>query len=91
VDQDDAGLVETARTGIHNTMGIDQEPDVTLVKRWERGIPSYAPGHIARVEATFARAAQIPGLHLNCNAYRGVAMNDCVRNSRELAARIAAS
>ena len=30
----------------------------------------------------------IPGLYLNCNAYRGIAMNDCARNSRELAARI---
>ena len=91
MDQDDAGLVETAPIGIRNTMGIDQEPDVTLVKRWERGIPSYSPGHIANVEAIFARAAQTPGLHLNCNAYHGIAMNDCARNSRELAARVAAS
>jgi len=30
-------------------------------------------------------------LHLNCNAYRGIAMNDCARNSRELATRIAAA
>lgn len=90
VDQDDAGLIETARIGIRNTMGIDQDPDVTLAKRWDRGIPSYAPGHITRVEAIFARAAKIPGLHLNCNAYRGIAMNDCARNSRELAARIGA-
>ncbi len=89
VDQDDAGLIQTARAGIRNTMGIDQDPDVTLVKRWDRGIPSYAPGHIARVEAIFARAATVPGLHLNCNAYRGIAMNDCARNSRELATRIA--
>jgi len=26
---------------------------------------------------------------LNSNAYRGIAMNDCARNSRELAIRIA--
>lgn len=91
VEQDEPGLVETARIGIRNTMGIDRDPDVTLVKRWERGIPSYAPGHIARVEAIFARAAKIPGLHLNCNAYHGIAMNDCARNSRELVAQVAAS
>jgi oxygen-dependent protoporphyrinogen oxidase len=89
VDQDRAGLVRTARMGVEKTMGLTQEPDVTFVKRWDRGIPSYAPGHVANVEAIFARAARIPGFHLNCNAYRGVAMNDCARNSRELAGRIA--
>jgi hypothetical protein len=39
-DQDDAGLIETARTGVRNTLGIDQDPDVTHEKRWDRGIPS---------------------------------------------------
>jgi oxygen-dependent protoporphyrinogen oxidase len=59
------------------------------VQRWPRGIPSYRPGHLAAVEFIFARLARIPGLHLNCNAYRGVSMNDCARESRELALRIA--
>jgi oxygen-dependent protoporphyrinogen oxidase len=91
VAQDEAGLIRTARAGLERTMGLTQEPDVTYVKRWDRGIPSYAPGHLAKVEAIFARAAAIPGLDLNCNAYRGIAMNDCARNSRELAEKIARS
>jgi oxygen-dependent protoporphyrinogen oxidase len=89
VAQDEAALVRTARAGLERTMGLRQEPDVTFVQRWERGIPSYAPGHMANVDAIFARAAQIPGLYLNCNAYRGIAMNDCAKQSRELAGRIA--
>jgi oxygen-dependent protoporphyrinogen oxidase len=89
VAQDEAGLIRTARAGLEQTMGVTQDPDVTYVKRWERGIPSYTPGHIANVDAIFARAAQIPGLHLNCNAYRGIAMNDCAKQSRELAQKIA--
>ena len=91
VNQDDAGLIRTARIGIRNTMGLDQDPDVTFVKRWDRGIPSYAPGHIANVDAIFARLEKVPGLYLNCNAYRGIAMNDCARNSRELAGKIVLS
>jgi oxygen-dependent protoporphyrinogen oxidase len=89
VAQDEAGLIRTARAGLEQTMGLVQDPDVTYVKRWERGIPSYAPGHIANVDAIFARAAQSPGLYLNCNAYRGIAMNDCAKQSRELAEKIA--
>jgi oxygen-dependent protoporphyrinogen oxidase len=91
VDQDQAGLIRTARAGLEQTMGITQDADVTFVKRWDRGIPSYAPGHIANVKAIFERVDAIPGLYLNCNAYRGIAMNDCARNSRELAQRMTAA
>jgi oxygen-dependent protoporphyrinogen oxidase len=88
VNQDEAGLIRTARAGLEKSMGLTQDADVTFVKRWDRGIPSYAVGHIANVNAIFERVDAIPGLYLNCNAYRGIAMNDCARNSRELAARI---
>jgi len=89
VDQDEAGLIATAREGIEKTMGLRDNPDVTFVRQWKQGIPSYAPGHIVRVDAIFEQLGQHPGLHLNCNAYRGIAMNDCIRNSRELADAIA--
>ena len=91
VGQDEAALIATARRGLEKSMGLKQAPDVTYVKRWDRGIPSYAPGHIANVDALFGRLAQYPGLFLNCNAYRGIAMNDCARNSRELVERVLAS
>jgi oxygen-dependent protoporphyrinogen oxidase len=87
--QDDAQLVRTARAGLAAIMNSDPDPDVTFVQRWDRGIPAYAPGHLANVERIFAALARWPGLELNSNAYRGVAMNDCVRNSRLLAGRLA--
>lgn len=89
VDQDDAGLIATAREGLRLTMGVDKAPDVTFVQRWDRGIPSYRRGHIARVDALFAYLQRYPGLYLGGNAYRGIAMNDCVRNGRELAEQLA--
>jgi oxygen-dependent protoporphyrinogen oxidase len=82
--QDEAGLLAAARAGIRLTMGVAAEPDVSFVRRWEYGIPNYPVGHLRAMEDLFAHAARYPGLHLNCNAYRGIAMNDCVRNSREL-------
>jgi oxygen-dependent protoporphyrinogen oxidase len=91
VRQDEAGLIATAREGIRLTMGVDAEPDVSFVQRWERGIPNYPVGHLQAMEGLFAAAAHYPGLHLNSNAYRGIAMNDCVRNSRELAERMCSS
>ena len=85
---DDAGLLDAARAGIRMTMGVDTEPDVSFVRRWAQGIPNYPVGHLRAMDELFAQVARYPGLHLNCNAYRGIAMNDCVRNSRELAQRI---
>jgi oxygen-dependent protoporphyrinogen oxidase len=62
---------------------------VTFVRRWPRGIPNYPVGHLALVDRIERATARHPGLHLNNNAYRGIAMNDCVRNGRELAERMA--
>lgn len=90
VMQDEADLVATARDGLRRTMGVEREPQVTFVQRWERGIPSYPVGHLKAVDAIFAELGRHPGLHLGGNAYRGIAMNDCVRNARLLAEAIAA-
>lgn len=89
VDQDEAGLVRTAMSGLKATMGVEQEPDVVFTKRWEQGIPHYVVGHLAKVDDIFRHVANQRGLNLVCNAYHGIAMNDCVRNGRELASRIA--
>ncbi|MCX7055971.1 MAG: protoporphyrinogen oxidase [Proteobacteria bacterium] len=91
VQLDDKALVELARAGIRQAMGVDATPDVRFVKRWERGIPNYGPGHLERVAAIDAAVAALPGLHLNNNAYHGVAMNDCCAQSAQLAQRITAA
>ena len=91
VGQDERGLLDTALAGIESTMGVRQSPDVVFTHRWMQGIPHYVVGHLDRVEAIFGHVARLPGLHLACNAYRGIAMNDCVRNGRELAERMAAA
>lgn len=89
VRQDPAGLVATARAGLERIMGITRAPDVTFVRRWERGIPHYTVGHLARVRRIETLAARRAGIHFVSNAYNGIAMNDCTRNGRSLAERIA--
>jgi oxygen-dependent protoporphyrinogen oxidase len=87
--QEPPELLQTAMAGLAQTMRVTQDPDVVFTHRWDRGIPHYVVGHLDRVEAIFDRVRQHSGLHLVCNAYRGIAMNDCVRNGRELAERLA--
>ena len=89
VDQNDAGLIATALEGLRITTGIEKAPDVQFVQRWDQGIPSYRVGHMAAVDEIFAELQSFPGLKLAGNAYRGIAMNDCVRNGRQIAEELA--
>lgn len=90
VSLEESALIETARQGLQETMSITQAPDVVYVRRWRRGIPSYAPGHIDRVDRIFAQVAAHDGLYLTSNAYRGIAMNDAVLQARHTSERIVA-
>ena len=87
--KEESELIEIACGGVRETMGVAEAPDVTFVKRWDRGIPHYRLGHLAVVGRVFARVRELPRFFLNGNAYRGVGLNDCVANSRALASRLA--
>lgn len=81
-------LKELAILGIKNTMGIEEKPSIMYVKRYEKGIPNYGIGHIKNVAEIFEDLKQIPNLHLNSNAYFGVALNDCVSSSKRCAKEV---
>jgi oxygen-dependent protoporphyrinogen oxidase len=55
---------------------------------WPRGIPQYTLGHGDRVAAIEAATLALPGLWLTGNGYRGVGVNDCVRDGRRVAAGV---
>ena len=81
----DDDLIRTARSELSATMGLDTKPVFTTIFRWERAIPLYTVGHLDRLE--IAEAALPRGLVLAGNAYRGVGINDCVRDSEAAAQR----
>jgi oxygen-dependent protoporphyrinogen oxidase len=85
----EAELLAIAREELREIMGIAAEPVLATTFFHDRGIPQYLVGHGKRLERIDARLAGFPGLHLNGNAYRGIALNDCVRESLSTAGRIA--
>lgn len=87
---DEPTLLALARRGVAETMGVTETPSATFVQRWARGIPNYPVGHLANVDAIFARVAQQPGLYLTANAYYGIGLNDCVAQARACAQRATA-
>jgi oxygen-dependent protoporphyrinogen oxidase len=68
--------------------GISGPPKETRLFRHPKGIPQYAMGHPERVERLERELEGFPGLHLLGNAYRGIGVNDCVREARALAERL---
>jgi oxygen-dependent protoporphyrinogen oxidase len=82
-------IVGLTRAELTATMGITAAPTLSRVFFHEKGIPQYLVGHGKVLDRIDARLAAYPGLYLNSNAYRGIALNDCVLQSRLTAERIA--
>jgi oxygen-dependent protoporphyrinogen oxidase len=85
---DEAGLVALAREQVRATLGIAAEPALSEVFRWEQAIPQYELGHLDRLARIERGLARLPGLYAFGNAYRGVGLNDCVRQAAALADRL---
>jgi oxygen-dependent protoporphyrinogen oxidase len=90
VDWDNERLLTAVTAELSLTMGIASPPVFHSIVRWNRAIPQYHLGHLPRLARIESRAALLPGLFLGGNAYRGVALNDCVDSANEVARRIAA-
>ena len=82
-------LLALVREELGSILGISAEPVLAKTFLHDRGIPQYLVGHGKRLERIDARLEGLPGIHLNSNAYRGIALNDCVRESSATAERIA--
>ena len=86
-DRGDEALLQTVRDDLRATVGIDVAPVFARIYRHEWAIPQYTPGHADRVAELEQRAAAIGPLVLSGNAYRGISLNDCVKNARPVAAQ----
>ncbi len=85
---DDDATVVLVRSALGRVFGKDPQPDRVWIARWERGISQYTVGHLERVEAA-ENAVRAVGLDLAGSPYRGVSVNDCIKQARAAAARIA--
>lgn len=73
---------------LHRLMEITADPLFTVGHRWPESMPQYTIGHAARVDEIERRAAELPGLYLAGNAYRGIGIPDCVKSAQQTAKAI---
>ena len=80
----DEKALATVRRDLRVTMGVTAEPEFVTQAKWPKGIPQYLLGHREKVAAAEDALREYPGLHLTGNAYRGVGVNDCVRDAQRV-------
>lgn len=85
---DDDSIIETALSELRDIMKLKAEPCFVRVYRWLKAIPQYNLGHHKLLEQIDTALQRHKGLYLTGNAYRGVAVNDCIANSLALSEKI---
>jgi len=83
-----AEMLARVRADLRDLLGIHQPPLFAEVSKWARSMPQYHLGHLDRVERIEQRAADLPGLVLAGNAYRGLGIPDCIRSGEAAAEQI---
>lgn len=88
VTRSDDELEQIAHKELAELIGAEGTPAVSLVTRWIEKMPQYHIGHLQRIEQIESRTAQLAGLALAGNAYRGVGIPQCIRSGEAAAQAI---
>ncbi|MFU8889451.1 MAG: protoporphyrinogen oxidase [Trueperaceae bacterium] len=87
----DDELVATAVDAIDRAVGLRGAPDRAWVHRQPAALPQYLLGHLDRVARIERRLAELPGLQVAGNAYRGIAVGAIVADAEVVAGRVLAT
>ena len=86
VSQDDDTLVQLVRDELKTIMGIEAEPTIARVFRWNKSNPQYEVGHLERIDEIESLCPA--GIYVTGSAYRGVGMPDCIHQGLQTAEKI---
>ncbi len=80
--------LEVVKHDLQKTLGITVQPILVQEARWDKGIPQYILEHPTRMSRIQTLLEQSPNLYLAGNAYRGVGVNDCIREAEKTVKQI---
>lgn len=84
----DDELVAVVRRELSEVLGVEADPEITKVFRWDGGMPQYTMGHIDRVAALENAVAELPGVAVAGNMLRGVGLPDCIASGERAAEKV---
>ncbi len=85
VSVDEKEMVRMVRQELREIMGIEAEPVLARVFKWNASMPQYTVGHEERIASIEARVARYPSLFITGSAYHGIGISDSVRNGEIVA------
>ncbi len=91
INLSDEELIRIVHEDLQKVLGISGVPKRLPITRWQRAIPQYRLGHAARIAKIEAALTNQHGLRLAGNYLHGVALGDCIKQGKEIAARITRS
>jgi oxygen-dependent protoporphyrinogen oxidase len=83
--------VKLVLADVRGLLGLRGEPELVNIIRHRRAIAQYVPGHLARLKAIDDAAARHGSLYFLGSAYRGIAVNACVKETGILADKVLAA
>lgn len=82
---DDERILNLVREELRCIMGIDADPVLARLHRWQDANPQYDVGHLERVAEIERLAGELPGLYITGSAFRGVGIPDCIAQGENVA------
>lgn len=82
---DEAGIATKVEADLRELLKIREDPRFIEVAKWERSMPQYEVGHLDRINEIEKLVAELPGLALAGNSYRGAGIPDCIRSGEAAA------
>jgi protoporphyrinogen/coproporphyrinogen III oxidase len=85
VGLDDDEMLRIIREELKDIMGVEGDPILTKIYRWEKSMPQYLVGHLEKVARIEERTNLQPGFYLTGCAYNGIGISDSVHDAEIIA------
>jgi protoporphyrinogen/coproporphyrinogen III oxidase len=74
----DEEILQIVTRELQEIVGLNAQPRITRMYRWNRAMAQYGPGHLDRVQRIHQAVAATPNLALAGNAFQGIGVPDCL-------------
>ncbi len=81
-------IIAIVRNELQQILGLRAVPSFARVYKWKAAMAQYGVGHLERLDRMARLRAQLPGLALAGNGYRGIGVPDCIRSGQDAAKEI---
>ena len=87
VGLDDEEMLRVVQQDLREIIGIEGDPILTRIYRWEKSMPQYLVGHLEKISKLEERISLQPGLFLTGCAYKGIGISDSVHDAEIIAGK----